>query len=58
MTDQTDPEPRPEPAREPFDAHIGPLDDDDDGRFLDPADPRRRAIEEQRRRPFNADEED
>jgi hypothetical protein len=49
-------EPNPEPAREPFDAHVGPLDDDDDARYLDPADPRRLDIERERGRPFNAEE--
>jgi hypothetical protein len=33
--------PNPEPKREPFDAHTGPLDDDEDGRFLEENDPRR-----------------
>jgi hypothetical protein len=28
-------------VREFFDAHIGPLDDDEDGRFLEENDPRR-----------------
>ena len=41
-------EPRPEPAREPFDAHLPPLDDEDDVRHLLPDDPRR--VEIMRRR--------
>ena len=46
--------PNPEPAREPFDPHlIEPLDDEDDGRWLDPADFRRLAIERRRGRPFD-----
>ena len=40
--------PYPEPAREPFDAHMGPLDDDSDARYLRASDPRR--IEVERRR--------
>lgn len=45
-------QPRPEPAREPFDPHMGPLDNEDDARYLDPTDPRRLAIERDRGRPF------
>ena len=48
-------EPVPEPSREPFDPHMGPLDDEEDGRFLDPVDPRRRAAEAARGRPFGED---
>jgi hypothetical protein len=51
-------DPTPEPAREPFDPHLGPLDDDDDARYLDPADPRRLAIERQRGAPFDTEEFD
>jgi hypothetical protein len=40
--------PNPEPAREPFDAHMMPLDDEDDAQFLDPKDPRRIEIENKR----------
>jgi hypothetical protein len=39
---------RPEPAREPFDAHLPPLDDEDDARYLDPDDPRRVEVERRR----------
>jgi hypothetical protein len=35
----------PEPVREPFDPHLGPLDDDDDARWLSDDDPRRVALE-------------
>lgn len=48
--------PNPEPAREPFDPHLPPLDDEDDARYLDPVDERRRAVEHRRGRSF--DEED
>jgi len=54
MTDQVPP--NPEPSREPFDPHTPPLDDDDDARFLDPADFRRLAVERQRGRPFNEED--
>jgi hypothetical protein len=58
MTDEQV-EPRPEPGPlAPFDAHVGPLDDPDDARYLDPSDPRRRAIEQQRGRPFLFDQEE
>lgn len=53
LTEQV--EPTAEPEREPFDPHTGPLDDDDDARFLDPADPRRRDVEARRGRPFGED---
>jgi hypothetical protein len=56
MTERRDVPPNPEPFREPFDSHMGPLDDPDDARWLDPADPRRLQIERQRGRPFNADD--
>jgi hypothetical protein len=46
----------PEPAREPFDPHLGPLDDDDDARYLDPVDPRRLEIERRRGHSFDDDE--
>jgi hypothetical protein len=39
------------------DRHDGPLDDDDDGRWLDPADPRRLGAERRRGRPFAEDED-
>jgi len=53
----TDPRPAPEPDREPSDPHlISPLDQDDDGRWLDPADPRRLDAERRRGRPFTDDD--
>jgi hypothetical protein len=52
-----DPTPTPEPAREPFDPHLGPLDDEADAKWLDPVDPRRREIERKRGRPFSDDDE-
>lgn len=55
MTDTPVP-PAPEPREEPSDPHMGPLDDDDDARFLDPADPRRRRVEAERGRPFGEDD--
>jgi hypothetical protein len=45
-------EPNPEPEPEPSDPHEGPLDDDEDGRFLRRDDPRRRDAEERRGREF------
>jgi hypothetical protein len=51
-------EPTPDPGVELSDPHRGPLDDDDDARYLDPADERRLEVERRRGRPFNADEED
>lgn len=56
MTERHDVRPNPEPFDEPADLHMGPLDDVDDARFLDPVDPRRMAIERQRGIPFNAEE--
>lgn len=56
--DPIEPDPNPEPAREPFDPHMAPLDDDDDARHLDPADPRRIAVERERGAPFTDDEEE
>lgn len=47
------PEPAAEPDHEVADPHRGPLDNDDDARFLDPVDPRRLAIERERGRPFD-----
>jgi len=49
-------EPRPEPAREPFDAHLPPLDEPEDARYLDPVDPRRLDAERRRGRPFTDDD--
>jgi len=39
-----------EPDREPVDLHRGPLDDDEDAKWLDRDDPRRRRVEERRAR--------
>jgi hypothetical protein len=52
-----DVKPTPEPDEEPADAHQGPLDDQEDARYLDPVDPRRRHAEQLRGRPFADDEE-
>jgi hypothetical protein len=46
-------EPAPEPAEEVSDPHTGPLDDDDDARYLSPDDPRRQRVEARRGRPFD-----
>jgi hypothetical protein len=51
------PVPAPEPEREPADSHAGPLDDDEDGRYLSPFDPRRIDAERRRGRPFDQDSE-
>ena len=53
---ERDVEPTPEPALEVSDPHTGPLDDDDDARYLDPSDNRRRAVEQVRGRRFGEDE--
>jgi hypothetical protein len=53
---ERDRESRPEPDREPSDPHTPPLDDDDDARFLDPVDPRRRDVEWRRGRPVREDD--
>jgi hypothetical protein len=45
-----------EPSREPFDPHLPPLDDDDDARFLDPIDARRREVEFKRGERFPDEE--
>jgi hypothetical protein len=57
------PDPPTEPAKvydqeqdEPSDPHQPPLDNDDDARHLDPADPRRLEVEQRRGRPFTDDE--
>jgi hypothetical protein len=47
--------PTPEPSREPFDPHMMPLDDDDDARYLDENDTRRKVIEEKRGSKFGRD---
>lgn len=57
MPDRQEVRPNPEPSREPFDPHMGPLDDPDDARYLDPTDPRRREVEQERGRPFNHEED-
>jgi hypothetical protein len=49
--------PAPDPGYEPYDPHLGPLDDDDDARYLDPVDPRRLEVERRGGRRFD-DEED
>lgn len=54
MTDEV--APNPEPAREPFDPHLPPLDDDEDARHLDPTDPRRLDVERRRGRPFREED--
>ena len=51
-----DPEPQPDPEREPVDFHRGPLDDDEDGRWLERDDPRRLEAERRRGRRFDEDE--
>jgi hypothetical protein len=53
MTEQN-----PEPEEEPFDPHNGPLDDDEDGRFLEENDPRRIQAEAKRGRRFKDEEGD
>jgi hypothetical protein len=53
---RNDPPPGPEPLVDPPDMHVGPLDSDDDARYLDPVDPRRLDVERRRGRPFNADD--
>jgi hypothetical protein len=55
---ETDVEPAPEPDNEPVDGHRGPLDDDEDGRWLERDDPRRIEAERRRGRPFDQDEGD
>ena len=50
-------EPNPEPDSDPSDPHMGPLDNPDDARYLDPIDPRRREIERERGRPFSEADE-
>jgi hypothetical protein len=45
-------EPNPEPAREPFDPHMIPLEDDDDAKYLQDDDPRRIEVERRRGRAF------
>jgi len=57
MPDREEVKPNPEPAREPFDPHMGPLDDKEDARYLDPTDPRRREVEQERGRPFDREDD-
>jgi hypothetical protein len=52
----TDPPPRPEPDLEASDPHTPDIEQDDDARWLDPVDPRRRRIEQLRGRPFGDDD--
>jgi hypothetical protein len=40
------------------DPHLGPLDNDDDARYLDPVDPRRIEIERRRGRSFREEDYD
>ena len=56
-TPREDIEPAPEPAEEVSDPHMMPLDDDDDARFLDPSDSRRRRVEAARGHSFNEEDE-
>jgi hypothetical protein len=56
-TGEPDVEPATEPDRDPADTHTGPLDDDEDGRFLPRDDPRRLEAEERRGRPFDQEQE-
>jgi hypothetical protein len=53
IRDPDEPAPNPEPFQDPADLHTMPLDDDDDAAYLDPADPRRLAVERARGRPFD-----
>jgi hypothetical protein len=57
VTERREVAPSPEPDVEPSDLHQGPLDDDEDARYLDPVDPRRLDVERRRGRRFG-DEED
>jgi hypothetical protein len=47
----------PEPEREPVDGHVGPLEDLEDGRWLERDDERRLEAETVRGRPFDQDPE-
>ena len=49
------PEPNAEPDAEPADAHAGPLENDDDARWLRRDDPRRLEVERRRGVPFDQD---
>lgn len=51
-------DPRAEPDEEVSDPHTGPLDNEDDARYLDPSDSRRRQVEADRGRPFTDDDSD
>lgn len=50
---ETMPDPKPEPWVEPSDAHLTPLENEDDARWLDPSDPRRKEIEKKRGKSFD-----
>jgi hypothetical protein len=50
--DHPDPPESTEPD-EPVDPHAMPFDNEDDARFLDPADPRRIEVERRRGQPFD-----
>lgn len=52
-----DTERTPEPQEEPADQHQGPLDDDEDGRYLPRKDPRRIQAEHRRGHPFEERED-
>jgi hypothetical protein len=54
MTDD-DPLPAAEPVPEPHDPHTGPLDNDDDARYLKENDPRRIEVEAKRGRRLEDD---
>jgi hypothetical protein len=56
-TEDDEVEPTAEPADEPSDPHAPPLDDENDARYLDPVDSRRREAERHRGRSFNDDDE-
>lgn len=45
FNDPEDAEPKPEPTKEPADAHTPPLDDIEDAKWLAEDDPRRKEIE-------------
>jgi len=54
--EQVEVQPSPEPAAEPHE-HLPPLESDDDARFLDPVDPRRREVERRLGRSLEEDED-
>jgi hypothetical protein len=53
---EREPDPTPEPTSEPADDHTGPLDDDDDARYLQHGDSRRLEVEARRGRRFREDD--